>query len=133
MPFFGLFKENKPDAQIDAKPKKEIVTYRTEYGDGFIRVFERRSGEGFSYSESLSKYRLLGDTKVFISKAERTEKLNIPHIIVFAPTEEAAIEKFNKHRNQLGDRVGKLESIREATSIEKEYICGNALRFFYAI
>ena len=112
----------------DTEKKQEVVSYRSEHADGFVRLYRCTSSLGYQ----LEKYKLLGDTEVFIAKAEPTEKLNIRQIIVFASTEDAAIEKFNKHRGN-GKRIGKLESIRSATNIEKEYILNNAMRFFYAI
>lgn len=128
MSIFGLFNNVKRGGNKNTEKKQDIVSYRSEYADGFVRLY--RCTYPFGYQ--LEKYKLLGDTEVFIAKAESTEKLNIHQIIVFASTEEAAIEKFNKHCGD-GKRVGRLESIRSATNIEKEYILNNAMRFFYAI
>lgn len=104
--------------------------------DGFIKVYkcERYLLNGkpsVACREELSRYELVGDNKVFIAKTKATDKERVPLKIIFAPTEQDAVAKYEKQCSK--SRCGEIVSIRLPSEEETRKILNNAASYWYAI
>ncbi len=104
--------------------------------DGFIRVYkcERYLLNGkpsAACREELSRYEIVGDNKVFIANTKATDKERVPCKIIFAPTEQDAVAKYEKQCSK--SMCGEIISIRLPSEEETRKILNNAASYWYAI
>lgn len=110
---------------------------RRVYADGFIKVYrcEKYLLNGklsAACREELSRYELVGDNKVFIVKTKATDLERVPCKIIFAPTEQDAIAKYENLCSK-SSRFGEIISIRLPSEDETKKILNNAASYWYAI